>query len=855
MQPLARMSLDGEWALACEDAAVSASVTVPGSAWEALIEQGIIEDPFHGTNEHDVGWVHASSWRFLKRFTLSKEFIARPCVSLVCHGIDTVATVSVNGQVIGEVANMFVRHEFDARPVLVEGENTLTIEIASPTGAAARERRRHGVNLRVMHALPGIPFLRKAQYSFGWDWGPKLPDIAIWKPVELVATDGIRIASVHPSCTLHRAPGHGPVAFPSATLAVAVTLDARATAGDPGLIEARATLTTPGGKIVTGASPAAGGKAVVMLEVPDPDPWWPNGFGTPALHRLEVVLVAGGKEIDRVVQRVGLREVELVREPDEWGESFYFKVNGVPVFAKGANWIPSDSFIPRGRRLGLHRMLLQAAVDANMNMVRVWGGGIYEDDEFYDACDELGLLVWQDFPFACAIYPHWPSFLDGVEVEAIQNVIRLRHHASLALWCGNNEIEQLWLGISNLVLFFKPWLKKRFKQGYLELFEKRLPAIVARLDPGRPYWPSSPSNGGGDRPRGLLASNSPDTGDSHFWKVWHMSAPFSEYRKFDSRFMSEYGFESFPVMATIRSFCPPDQFRFDSPVMENHQKNAAGNKKIMAYMARRFSIPAEMFEQQVTLSQLTQGEAIEYGVEHWRVNRNSQHCMGSLYWQLNDCWPVASWSSIDYFGRWKALHYMARRFYAPVMACAREGPRDVEFHVVNDTRDTVDAVLSWRVREAGGSILVEGKEHVHVGPCAAHLARTVDVSGINATDAINRNVIFFQLHGSDGTAIHRGFRLFGNPKDFPLPDPGIEHRVEPSGDGWAVTITARAIAIYVHLEVDGMDALASDNFFSMEPGETRIVTVRPQALPALPAGEQPAGTVPAVRVKTLRDLR
>ena len=390
----------------------------------------------------------------------------------------------------------------------------------------------------------------------------------------------------------------------------------------------------------------------LALSIESPQLWWIHELGEPFLYDLTVRCYCGDICVDTYTQKIGVREIKLVRDTDTWGETFYFRLNGIPVFAKGANWIPSDSFPARGKKLGLYQKLLCDAKAANMNMIRVWGGGIYEDDEFYSICDALGLLVWQDFMFACKPTPRHDDFFKAVEKDAVQNVKRLRHHPCIALWVGNNEIELAW------VEWFYTWrFARTYKKAYSRLFEEMLPEVVAEHDPDRSYWPSSPSSGGN-----FKEPNSADRGDSHFWEVWHLNKPFSAYRAHFSRFMSEFGFESFPSIKTLRSFCPLDQLSFHSPIMENHQKNRSGNKKIIAYMKRRFLIPKE-FEKQVVLSQITQAEAMEYGVEHWHRNRTNFHCMGALYWQLNDCWPVASWSSIDYYGRWKALHYFAKRFF------------------------------------------------------------------------------------------------------------------------------------------------------------------------------------------------
>jgi beta-mannosidase len=862
-----KISLDGTWTLQNEDGSFSLDAQVPGSVFEALIEEDMIVDPFYGENERIVSWVYESSWSFERVFEVPEGFLQHEHVLLRCHGLDTVATVQVNGTMVGSAANMFMVHEFDIKHVLVAGSNTITIVFTSPTKAAMDETRKHHLRLGglVGGAIPGVPYLRKDQRSFGWDWGPRLPDIGIWKSIEVVGHDGATIESVQVLQAFDYSSNPSDVKDPGeltdlrivrATLEVNVEVgEATAKSG----LDVSVALAGPSELDEVQRVTATESTVMCTFTVDDPAMWWTHDLGEQPLYAITVSIIDSDAVVDTSVHAVGIRDIQLVRTPDRWGETFYFRLNGIPVFAKGADWVPVDSFITRGRRLGLYERLLQDAKRANMNAIRVWGGGIYEDDAFYDLCDRFGILVWQDFPFACAIYPPWQEFVDVVRSEAIQNVKRLRNHASLAIWCGNNEDEQLKSVYLTHQLLGKPWLRKSFDQGYLYMFEEMLPSIVADLDPKRPYWPSSPSKGIGSKERGLLKSNLPDRGDSHFWKVWHMSAPFAEYRDFDSRFMSEYGFESFPEMKTIRAFTAPEDYDFFSPVMKNHQKNSAGNGKIMKYMKRRFAIPPA-FVQQVMLSQITQAEAIEYGIEHWRRNRNDFHCMGSLYWQLNDCWPVASWSSIDYYGRWKALHYVAARAYRPFVASAREERDKVEFWVVNDGRSPRAGKLEWRIADAEGKVLLSGAKVESVPPCSAALVDTADTAAINKDPkAMAGHVIFFSLAAEDGSILHHGFRLFGDPKDFPIANPHLEvtGSLEDVGDGsiqYELNITASSIALYVYLDSETVDFLASDNFFSLDAGETRTIVVEPVTLPL--GDEAPAGQafLDAISAKSLFDL-
>ncbi|MHA1849616.1 MAG: glycoside hydrolase family 2 protein, partial [Promethearchaeota archaeon] len=657
-----KIILNKDWRLVQEDAAIDVPTLVPGSVFETLINENIIEDPFYGLNEKKVSWVYNSDWQYSVTFDLDKALLKHEYVFMKFYGIDTVAKIELNGTVLGNTDNMFRSYTYDVKSILKDKENQLKILIKSPTVEAKKRMKKYKKKLRTLDGIPGVPYLRKAQYSFGWDWGPKLPDIGVWKPVEIILVNDLYIENFNVKQEFERGKsknttgsrndlsGKNEKSFPDVTrahLQIQVNLNIL----NEDLVNPQSNedkkhklvleLKSPDGKLIKKEEKVQDSRVNFECQIDDPDLWWTWDLGNPSLYQVKLSLVDNESNIivQEITRRIGLREIELVRKKDKWGETFFFKLNGVPVFSKGANWIPVDSFIPRGMRMGLHETLLEQARAANMNMIRVWGGGIYEDDLFYNKCDELGIMVWQDFPFACALYPIHESFVENVKKEARENIIRIRHHPSLALWCGNNEIEQMWVGLAALYKILLPWDVKKYKKGYLDLFEKILPKLVSELDPQRSYWPSSPSNGAKKNSRGLLNSNSQYQGDSHFWKVWHLGSPFSEFRNFNSRFMSEYGFESFPSMKTIRTFCPPDQFDFHSPIMENHQKNRAGNKKIMNYMNKRFKIP-ESFENQVQLSQITQAEAIEYGIEHWRRNRNDFLCMGSLYWQLNDCWPV-----------------------------------------------------------------------------------------------------------------------------------------------------------------------------------------------------------------------
>ena len=838
-----KISLDGVWDLENSEKSIETVAHIPGTVFEALLENKIIEDPFYGLNEQDMEWVYESDWEFRYEFDLKQEFLDHKKIILRLNGIDTFAEIYINDELIGFTENMFVTYDFNVKSKLKKSQNIMRVLIKSPTVKAKEEIEKHGIRLNTGLAyIPGIPYLRKAQYSFGWDWGPILPDIGIWQSIELIGFDNIKIDSTYITQTFHynidpldiKTPEEiTKIGIMAVDLSIKIDLISDYEIENLKNYRIILTLKAPDDIIITKEKSIDSLNPTFNLNIEYPYLWWTHDLGTPNLYDL-IISIKNGQIIDKSTEKIGIRDLQLIQNPDKWGETFFFLLNGVPVFAKGANWVPIDSFIPRGKRIGLYQSNLKHAKEANMNMIRVWGGGIYEDDLFYELCDMLGILVWQDFPFACAVYPSHKEFLENIKMESTQNIKRLRNHPSLALWCGNNEVEELWNWELKVSEITEEITKNKFKAGYIKIFEDILPKFIEEHDPNRMYWPSSPSNGYAGDKIGSSYSNSPDIGDSHFWKVWHRNKPFSAYREFDSRFMSEFGYESFPSIKTIKRFCPPEHFDFFSPIMENHQKNSAGNKKIFDYMKRRFSIP-QNFESQIILSQLTQAEAIEYGVEHWRRNRNDFHCMGSLYWQLNDCWPVASWSSLDYFGRWKALHYFAKKFYQPIFASVKEDSEKVEFWVTNDLKSSKEVIFQWRILDSKGNTLMEGSNSSKISPCLSLRLDTIDVSTISKDKFPEQNnIIFYKLidkSKSVGVIFH-GFRLFDAPKKFSLKDPVLSYTITETKNAnesvvdFELNITAKNIALYVFIDSDLVDFIASDNYFSIEPEEFRIIKIR-----------------------------
>jgi beta-mannosidase len=766
---------------------------VPGSVYGDLLAAGRMEDPFYRDNELAAGRLMDQDYEYLCTFNLDDGFTGCSEIVLRCEGLDTLAELYLNEVRVGTADNMHRTWEFPITGTVQERGNVLRVVFRSPTRFIRQaDQRSHAGGSS--DAMAGFPHLRKAHSMFGWDWGPRLPDAGIWRSLTILGIEDARIADVH---VRQR---HSDT---SVTLAVAVAVDSFS--GAP--TEYSVTVEAPDGTTRT----VDGSPAELVIEAPEL--WWPNGYGTQPLYRVQVDLRADGRLVDTWSRRIGLRTMTVLTDADEYGSEFTQTVNGVRIFAMGADYIPEDNLLGRVTPERT-RHLLEQCVRANFNAVRVWGGGYYPDDFFFDACDELGLVVWQDFMFSCAVYNLDEEFEANIAAEIEDNVKRLRHHASLGLWCGNNEME----------MFVDQWAydcTPAQKADYIKMYEYLFPKLVRAFDPDTFYWPASPSSGGGfDEP------NAPDRGDVHYWDVWHGSRPFSDYRKFHFRYASEFGFQSFPSVKTIETFTLPEDRNIFSYVMDKHQRNNGANGKIMSYLSQIYLYP-NSFDRLVYASQLVQAQAIQYGVEHWRRHRG--RCMGAIYWQLNDCWPVASWSSVDYFGRWKALHYYARRFYAPLLlSCCEEGlltqganvnaestelEKSIRLNVANETFSERHVRVKWALRNADASVVVQGEESLTV---PALESVWLEKRSFTEADIFSQYVSYELYEG--GERLSGGSVLFGLPRFFRFLDPGLEARVE--GDTVVVTANAYARAVCISNEAD--DLVLSDNFFDMDAGERRV---------------------------------
>ncbi|MGN8647504.1 beta-mannosidase [Gracilibacillus sp. HCP3S3_G5_1] len=772
-------------------------IRLPASVMSALLDANEIEDPFYRDNEDLALEVASKDYLFSKRFEVDQKILAHEKVTITFHGIDTIAEISINGHKLATTENMHRIYEWNIQPFLVKGENVLNVMLFSPL-KYIEEKQKNDRLAGVDHAVDGYQHIRKAHSMYGWDWGPKIPDLGIWRDVELKAWNTNRLEEIHVR-QIHEA-NRVKVMFN-----VAVENE-----GDQS--EITVLLKDPEGNMISQSIIDRRQKEPLIFEVENPHLWWPVGYGEQSLYTIEVSLKKDGELIDRLTKRIGLRTIEVKHEPDEWGKSFAFIVNGYPIFMKGANYIPEDNILPRTSRERTER-LIQDAVAANFNMIRVWGGGHYPENYFYDLCDEYGIIVWQDFMFACSIYRLTEQFEQSVRQEAIDQIKRIRHHACLGIWCGNNEVEE--------AMEHWGWPKRAdWRRDYIKLFEIILPDIVAEYDPQTFYWSSSPSSGGGfDNPR------DPNVGDVHYWEVWHGQKPFTDYRNYYFRFCSEFGFQSFPSMKTIESFTKPEDRNIFSRVMEKHQKNDAANGMILYYLSENFLYPKN-FDALLYTSQLLQAEAIKYGVEHWR--RNLGRCMGSLYWQLNDCWPVASWSSVDYYGRWKALHYYARKFYDPILLSIEEGKHDASIYVTNDHLEAVTGRIEWKLRDNQSTIIRQGELDIEVDALTAKSCQYLDFKDDLQKESKYQTYLEAILY-IDDQVYSSTTVIFTKPKHFEFLNPQLQVTVDENDQQWIISVSAKAYTKYVEIQAD-QDLILSDNFFDLSANERKIVTVDKSSL-------------------------
>jgi beta-mannosidase len=833
-------TLDGAWTLTRVADGSARPMAIPGDILSALIASGEAPDPYYDRNELTLQWIGREDWLIERDLEVAPELLERERVFLRIEVLDTIGEIRINGELLGSGANMFRPFASDAKRLLKAGRNRISVLIRSPERAAAEAAR--ALAYPVPHSLFPVTsmnrnLVRKAQCMAGWDWGPCLMTGGIYEGASLVAADGPRIEYV----TTKARRGSGGREGPLWRLSVAVDLDCPA-AGAFALeasVRGSAELARATGRFELGAGAS---RATLELSVAGVEEWWPAGYGGQSLYELEVRVPSTGQVLKK---RIGFRELAVVAEEDAAGRSMTFRVNGRDVFCKGADWIPADALPSRWRRERLDD-LLSSAASANMNCLRVWGGGRYESDDFYDLCDEKGILVWQDFMFACALYPSNPAFLAEVEAEVRHQVKRLRDHPCVALWCGNNE---------NLgALGWYPESKKnpmRYIVDYDRLYEGTVGRVVRELDPDRAWWPTSPCGGPSDFSDNWHGDG---RGDMHFWSVWHEGKSFSEYLKVKPRFCSEFGFQSFPNPETVASFAPEGERNVTSPAMEHHQRHARGNALIMETMARYFRMPAGARET-LYLSQVQQAMAIRTAVDYWRSLR--PHCMGILYWQLNDVWPVSSWSSLDYDGSWKLLHYEARRFFESLRLALiiKEGIASAV--AINDGLEAYSGRLELKLRLLDGSVAAEYAVDAAIAAESSTELWSMELSALPRRPEEAFLDANLDLRSSVGKSERRRAQNFlTEPKRCSLQDPRLETRVVQGAAGIELVISAEMPAFHVAVSADGLrraDGAPSGRFedsgFHLMPGEERRLLFLPARGQSSPSVE---ATKAALRVMHLR---
>lgn len=786
------------------------SARVPGTVHQDLLDHGRLPDPFYGMNEQKVQWVEKEDWLYRTVFTVTADQLKSDAAWLTFEGLDTYADVYLNGSLLLKADNMFVGHKLAVKDVLREGENRLMIRFRSPVEETAPQWDTDGFNYPADndHSEKRMSvYTRKAPYSYGWDWGIRLATSGIWRPVKLTFCNGAaiddffvrqqevteQVAKVDNQLEINNVTSTPKEAQVKVVYAYGEQADTLT----------RTVVLQPGKNSLS-----------MSAWIEKPHLWMPNGWGDPALYTFTATVSVDGKEVASREEAIGLRSIRVVMEDDKDGKSFYFEVNGKPMFAKGSNYIPGDALLPNmtGER---YARLFEDIRAANMNMVRVWGGGIYEDDRFYEEADRNGILVWQDFIFACTTYPHDPTFLKRVSEEAVYNMRRLRNHASLAMWCGNNEIYEgmRYWGWKDK---YSPVVWKEMTEGYDVLFRQLLPELVEANDPGRFYMHGSPYEANWGRPESWKIA------DSHNWGTWYGQKPFESLDTEIPRFMSEYGFQAFPEMKTIRMFASPEDYELESPVMNAHQKASIGNFLIKKTMALYYKVP-EKFEDLIYAGLILQGKGMRHGIEAHR--RHRPYCMGSLPWQLNDSWPVVSWSSIDYYGNWKAMHYQIRRAFAPVLVDAIKEGNNLSYYIMSDRLTDEELTLNLELMDFNGKVYRKQKVDGLLPANTSKLFYQEPVEQALAGRDSATTFMHMVVKSKKGEVLSDEIYYFAHPKDQLLPKTPLQWQVKQKKGYCEVTVKADKLARDIFIEVPVQGVRFSDNFFDLLPGQKKKVII------------------------------
>ncbi|NMP38474.1 MAG: glycoside hydrolase family 2 protein [Clostridiales bacterium] len=785
-----KISLNGEWKFRQSGCGEWKPAEVPGCNFLDLMRCGDIPDPFDSLNESKVKWVGETDWEYEREFSLSADALDSDEITLECKMLDTVCEICVNGKIAGRGENCHREYSFPVKELLAEGQNTVRVLFRSPVKYVEEIYKKESAPMNC-NGQNGIVHIRKPQYHFGWDWGPVLPPSGISGDIFLRLRKGASLGALRVS-QLHS----------DGAVRVDVLADVVRYGGTAA--ECRITLTHPDGKTETRTGEQ------VSFNIENPELWWTrelSGKAQQPLYTVSAELVCNGECTDSAEKRLGLRTIELNRARDRYGYNFQLILNGVPLFIKGANYIPPDSFMTRFDSCRLDA-LLDAAQFSNMNMLRIWGGGFYADDALCDACDRRGILIWQDFCFACQAYPFFKdSFLENVKAEIACNVGRMSHHACLALWCGNNEIEDMHMAWAHM---------KKYLEWTQRFFYTILEPELRKCDTATPYIPGSPC--GVDYGEGISSDNA---GDTHLWAVWHGLCPMNYYRKRLTRFCSEFGFESLPDIKTIRSFAKPEEYSLSGEVFTAHQKCSSGNDKMVYYISSRFALPRR-FEDYIYLSQVTQQECVADATEHWR--RNKGRCNGSMYWQFDDCWPVCSWSSYDYFGNYKALQYTARKVNAPLSVSIEDSDNYIKIYAINDFNRDVSIVAEYEIFDFEKGVLRRESVPVHLAELENRVIFNLNTSKIKDEFDTKRTGIRAVLFESDEVLMSKTM-LFDSEKRLSLPGAKLALDMRPDAERLVIGVRSDVFARLVRLESSLTSKPFSDNYFDLLPGGELVVTM------------------------------
>ncbi len=815
-----RQNIDKGWTFKQERGNNWYPATVPGVVHTDLMANKIIEDPFFRLNERGVQWVDKEDWVYKTTLNLSDELFAKDNIELYFKGLDTYADVYLNDSCILKANNMFREWRIDVKGLIKKDNNELRIYFHSPIKVdipkfdalhypieAGNDQSQNGGIFNKQVSV----FARKAGYHYGWDWGPRLVTSGIWRPVLVEGWDNARISNVHY------------VQEQVSAKRANIKVRAEVVADKAG--EALVSISASGLKNNwTKKTNLSKGVNIVETDIAvnNPKLWWSNGLGEPHLYAFTTALSFNGEKVDSRTENIGIRELKVINEKDQYGHTFYFRLNGVNVFAKGANYIPQDNFLPRLTFANYEKTILDA-VNANMNMLRIWGGGIYEDDMFFDLCDKYGILVWQDFAFACSTYPMNPDMLENIRHEAKDNIIRLRNHPSLAIWCGNNEIHTAWFNWGWMPKYKKLGVLDELRKDYKDLFHGVLAEAVAEYDPTAFYWPSSPYGGDPDAKAESGTANWNPNGDGHYWGVWHAKDSIANYNKIRARFFSEYGFQSFPEYQSVLKYAPEERDHdIFSEVMMAHQRGGShANGLIEWYLLNEYRKPKD-FPNFLYMGQLLQGDAIKTAIEAHR--RDMPYCMGTLFWQHNDCWPVASWSSRDYFGRWKAQHYFAKKAFDNILVSPIAENGVLNVYIVSDHLKAIKGNLDIRIMDLRGNVVSEKKVKVTVPANTSKVQFSEKVENLLGDKKANEVVVCAKFTTDNGQVVKNNYFLT-RYKDIDFPKANINLQSVAIENGYEVTVNSDVYARGVFLSIDGIDNFFSDNYFDVIPGEPVKISV------------------------------